>query len=156
MTLQLWTDGSAGPTNPGPGGWSVTTETELVVKGHETNTTNIRMEGRAIIAAMRHADGEYVAIRTDSQLWVNILSQWAVGWERRNWIKSNGQPVMNLDLVQEALAYYRARPVQLQWVRGHNGNRGNTCADYWANRAREEGMQQNPVIAAPVQKRNCF
>jgi ribonuclease HI len=155
--IELWTDGSAGPTNPGPGGWAVTTETELVVKGYETNTTSVRMEGQAIIRALQHAAGQYVVIRTDSQLWVNILSRWAGGWEARGWIKGNGQPVANLDLVQTAVDLFRAAPSQLQWVRGHANDRGNKCADYWAGRAREEGIQHSaPPVAFAPPKRNCF
>jgi ribonuclease HI len=109
---------------------------------------------------MRHAAGQYVIIKTDSQLWVNTLSRWAPGWERRSWIKSNGEPVANLEMVQTALALFRSHPVQLQWVRGHANDRGNNCADFWAGQARVEGITAASTAAqvrpAVPQKRNCF
>lgn len=140
--IELWTDGSVAPTNPGPGGWAVTTETQCLVKGSEPNTTNIRMEGQAIIAAMKHAHAirSDCIIRTDSQLWVNTLMQWGRKWRSNGWMKSNGQPVANVDLVEEGLHWFWGRPVQLVWVRGHGSNIGNLMADRWANKAREEGV----------------
>ena len=52
----LWTDGSANP-NPGPGGYAVIEVVngrgEPVVLGKDSNTTNIRMEGKALIAAIK-------------------------------------------------------------------------------------------------------
>ena len=51
----LWTDGSASP-NPGPGGYAVLeingSEAAPVVLGREKDTTNIRMEGCAMIEAI--------------------------------------------------------------------------------------------------------
>ena len=48
----LWTDGSASP-NPGPGGFAVLEEKDGEVKpvvlGRDKDTTNIRMEGLAMI-----------------------------------------------------------------------------------------------------------
>ena len=53
----LWTDGSASP-NPGPGGFAVILEQDgdgtPVALGRADNTTNIRMEGSAIIAAIKY------------------------------------------------------------------------------------------------------
>jgi ribonuclease HI len=156
--MNLWTDGSVAPTNPGPGGWAVVTETECLVKGNEPNTTNIRMEGLAIIAAMKfaHSLGRDCIIRTDSQLWCNTVLQWGLTWKSRNWVKSNGQPVANVDLVEEALLWFHRRPgqpVRLVWVRGHGSNAGNLMADYWANKAREEGVAVR--AATPRERTNC-
>ena len=53
----LWTDGSASP-NPGPGGFAVIENGKPVVLGNETESTNIRMEGLAMIAPMENADAE--------------------------------------------------------------------------------------------------
>ena len=53
------TDGSASP-NPGPGGFAVILNKQPVALGGEPSgeeTTNIRMEGFAIIAALKHAGG---------------------------------------------------------------------------------------------------
>ena len=52
----LWTDGSASP-NPGPGGYAVIENNQPVALGREDQSTNIRMEGMALIAAMKLLNG---------------------------------------------------------------------------------------------------
>ncbi len=131
----FYTDGSASP-NPGPGGYAVIEQGKPVALGSEPgNTTNIRMEGMALIAAMKLAGAEKCEIHTDSEFWVNVLTKWAPGWAAKGWRKSSG-PIKNLELVQEAYALYTTVQPKLIWVRGHNGHEQNELADQWANRAR--------------------
>lgn len=130
----FWTDGSASP-NPGPGGFAVLEAGKPVVLGGEPETTNIRMEGLALLAAMKTAAGEECEIHTDSEFWVNVLTKWAPGWKRNGWKKKTG-PIANLELVQELYEWYATQPVKLVWVRGHVGTEMNELADSWANRAR--------------------
>lgn len=135
----FYTDGSASP-NPGPGGFAVIENGKPVALGSEAgDTTNIRMEGMALIAAMQLADGEECEIYTDSEFWINVLTKWAPGWATKGWRKSGG-PIKNLELVQEAYdTYYGSEtaPIKLVWVRGHVGHEMNELADEWANKARE-------------------
>ena len=57
------------------------------------------------------------------------ITQWAPGWERRGWKKKSG-PIMNLELVRELLARYRAHPAcELRWIAAHAGHRWNEYAD---------------------------
>jgi ribonuclease HI len=137
----FWTDGSAEP-NPGPGGWAVIEQTDdagnegkPVALGGEPDTTNIRMEGNALKAAMELARGEVCEIHTDSEFWVNVLTKWAPGWKANGWKKKTG-PIKNLELVQELYGLYSAGNVNLVWVRGHVGTELNEMADEWANKAR--------------------
>lgn len=139
--IELYTDGSTGPTNPGPGGWAVTTVSEMVQVGHSPSTTNIRMEGAALLSAIRWLAGHPGIIRTDSRLWVDTVLVWAPLWSGRNWRKKDGQTPANLELVQNLYdAASRNRAVQLEWIRGHNGDPGNHLADEWANKARKERL----------------
>ena len=131
----LWTDGSASP-NPGPGGFAVIEDGQPVVLGREQNSTNIRMEGLALIAAMKYANKEICEIHTDSEFWVNVLTRWAAGWEANGWRKSRGK-IANLELVQEAWRLYNDKKIKLKWTRGHSGTEMNELADRWANRARQ-------------------
>ncbi len=135
----LWTDGSASP-NPGPGGFAVIEvadgEAKPVVLGREKDTTNIRMEGSAMIAAIKYAGEEGCEIFTDSEFWINVLTKWADGWREKGWRKSKGE-IMNLDIVQELYELYHQYPVRLNWVRGHVGTEYNELTDEWANKARE-------------------
>lgn len=134
-----YTDGSASP-NPGPGGFAVVLEGKPVVLGTEPGggeTTNIRMEGFAIIAALKHADGSACEIHTDSEFWVNVVTKWGIGWERNGWKKKGGE-IKNLDIVMEVYPLYHHSQAKLVWVRGHNNDEGNELADHWANEARKQ------------------
>lgn len=151
----LWTDGSANP-NPGPGGFAVIEEGKgrkgkPVVLGREAQSTNIRMEGKAMIAAIKYAGEEGCEIHSDSQFWINVLTQWAPGWEKNEWHRSADKifnnkgdmigykesSIKNLDIVQELYELYKKYPVKLIWVRGHVGNWLNEMADRWAHKARK-------------------
>ena len=136
----FWTDGSASP-NPGPGGFAVFEEKksgvgEPVVLGKEKNTTNIRMEGLAMIAAIKYAGEEGCEIHSDSEFWINVLTKWASQWQADGWKKKTG-PIKNLDVVKELYELYCSHNVKLVWVRGHVGTELNEMADEWANKARE-------------------
>ncbi len=135
MTKILWTDGSASP-NPGPGGYAVLENGKPVRLGREKNSSNIRMEGIALREAIKYAGWEGCEIHTDSQFWINVLNEWAKGWEARGWKKSSGE-IKNLDLVKELYSLYNEYPVELVWTRGHVGTELNELADKWANKARE-------------------
>ena len=135
----LWTDGSANP-NPGPGGFAVIEQQpdgsgKPVVLGNDKDTTNIRMEGSALIAAMEYANNEGCEIHTDSEFWINVLTKWADAWASKGWRKSTGE-IKNLDLVQKLYELYHKYPVNLIWTRGHVGTELNELADEWANKAR--------------------
>lgn len=131
----LYTDGSASP-NPGPGGYAVIENGRPVALGSEDgDTTNIRMEGRALIAAMKHIGDDEAEIFTDSEFWINVITKWAPGWQLRGWTKKGGE-IKNLDLVKEAYELHGKSRAKLVWVRGHVGEEGNELADEWANRAR--------------------
>lgn len=132
----FYTDGSASP-NPGPGGYAVIEHGQPVALGSEPgDTTNIRMEGMAIIAALDASAGQPCEIHTDSEFWINVITKWAPGWAAKGWRKSGG-PIKNLELVQAAYGAFIAHPgAALIWVRAHNGHDGNELADEWANKAR--------------------
>lgn len=131
----LWTDGSASP-NPGPGGFAVIEDGKPVRLGAENPSTNIRMEGLAMISAIEYAGVEGCKIHSDSEFWINVLTKWATGWEAKGWKKSNG-PIQNLDIVQKLYSLYKKYPVELIWIRGHAGTEYNELADEWANKARK-------------------
>lgn len=134
--IVYFTDGSASP-NPGPGGFAVIRDGKPHILGSEDGeTTNIRMEGKALVAALHDAAGEPCEIHTDSEFWINVITKWAPGWQSKGW-KKKGGPIKNLDIVQEVFELYQQSSAKLAWVRGHDGTELNELADEWANRARE-------------------
>ena len=130
----LYTDGSASP-NPGPGVFAVIEGGKPVALGGEPDSTNIRMEGQALLAALNLLNGDAAEIYTDSEFWINVITKWAPGWEQRGWTKKGGE-IKNLALVKEVYAAYQMGQAELIWVRGHVGHEGNELADEWANKAR--------------------
>ena len=132
----FYTDGSCSP-NPGPGGFAVIENGKPVALGKEAESTNIRMEAEALIAAMKLSDGEPCKIHTDSEFWINVITKWAPGWRTKGWKKSSKGEIQNVDLVQEALKVYEAGQVELIWVKAHVGHDQNELADEWANKARK-------------------
>ena len=131
----FYTDGSCSP-NPGPGGYAVIENKQPVALGKDKDSTNIRMEGEALIAAIKLADGDQCEIFTDSEFWINVVTKWAIGWEKKGWRKSKGE-IKNLDLVKELYQLYNDGEVTLTWVKAHVGTEENELADEWANKARK-------------------
>lgn len=131
----LWTDGSASP-NPGPGGFAVIENGQPIALGREDDSTNIRMEGSALMAALNILGDEPGRVYTDSEFWINVLTVWAPKWESDNWVKKGGK-IKNLEMVQELYELYCSSNAEVVWVRGHEGTEMNELADKWANKARK-------------------
>lgn len=129
----VFTDGSC-LGNPGPGGWGAVhvRDGEILAEryGSDPQTTNNRMEFTAMIEGLRLLDpSEEALVFSDSMLVVNTLTKWAAGWERANWKRKTGE-VANLDLVREAYALAKERPLaRISWIRAHDGSLWNEYAD---------------------------
>lgn len=140
MTI-YYTDGSASP-NPGPGGFAVIKDGQPWLIGGEDEaieTTNIRMEGMALLTALKDAAGEPCEIYSDSEFWINVLTKWAPNWEANGWTKKGG--IKNLDIVKPLFKEYQHSKATLIWTRGHVGTELNELADEWANHARTKQIR---------------
>lgn len=139
----VFTDG-ASEGNPGPGGWGavLVVDGQVVAQdyGSEAHTTNNRMELTAMIAGLEMLPPDTPTnVYTDSQLVVNILTQWAKGWEAKGWKKKSSGPIANLELVKKAYALAKAKPnANIQWISAHSGNRWNEYADSLATAYRRD------------------
>lgn len=107
--------------------------------GEPHPTTNIRMEGLAIIAALKDATGQPCEIFSDSEFWIKVITIWSLPWEKNGWKKKGGE-IKNLDIVQAVCPLYQSSQATLTWVRGHNNDPGNELADHWANEARKQQL----------------
>ncbi|WP_340106737.1 ribonuclease HI [Rhodohalobacter sp. 8-1] len=129
----LYTDGACSG-NPGPGGWGallIWNGKERELSGGEPNTTNNRMEMKAIIEGLRALKEKcHVKIHSDSALIINAFNQnWIKNWQKRGWKKSNKKPVENQDLWKEMLKVMAPHKVDWIKVKGHSTNELNNRVD---------------------------
>lgn len=132
---KIYTDGAC-LNNPGNGGWSVVAylEDDSVMEfgNFQGDTTNNRMEMMAALMALQifKASGQTtpITLYTDSQYLKNGINEWIKNWKRNNWKTSQGKPVLNQDLWQ-LLDQFNTNLIHWQYVRAHQGNRGNERAD---------------------------
>ena len=140
----VYTDGGCDP-NPGPGGWGAILclpESEVVLYGNASQTTNNRMELEAAVAALAYLGGRYercqVDLHTDSQYLRQGITAWIDGWFARGWRTKSGQPVKNQDLWRRLYHLTHALEVRWHWVKGHAGDPLNERVDRLASRARSQ------------------
>lgn len=74
-----------------------------------------------------------VRIWSDSKYAINCVNEWYKKWEANGW-KTHKGPVQNKDLVEAVLVERRKRDAMgamthIQWVKGHDIDRGNIGAD---------------------------
>ncbi len=139
--IEIWTDGACSG-NPGPGGWGallIAGTHRREIYGGEALTTNNRMEMLAAIEALNALKNPSVVIlNVDSTYVKDGLTKWIKGWKKNGWKTADKKPVKNQDLWQALEAAAARHQVTWQWVRGHNGDPGNECADGLARRGAEE------------------
>jgi ribonuclease HI len=135
--IEIYTDGAC-KGNPGPGGWGawlVAGQHEKEMFGGESNTTNNRMELKAVIEALCTLKVPCeVVVHTDSQYVQKGISEWIHGWKKRGWKTAAKEPVKNVDLWQALDEAQSRHKIEWRWVKGHAGHAGNERADALANR----------------------
>jgi ribonuclease HI len=131
----IFTDGFCEP-NPGRGGWgAVKVSVGQIIEerhGREEDTTNNRMELKALIEGYQMVQvGEGMAVFSDSQYCVNVVTTWAASWKKNGWTRGKQkEEIKNLDLVMELHELATLRPsAKAAWIKGHAGNRWNEYAD---------------------------
>ena len=119
-----YTDGSC-LRNPGPGGYAWISFNEnddyyYESSGYEQNSTNNRMELKAIIDCIQYNTFDLLTIYSDSKYIVDSVNK---NYNRKK----------NLDLWEQFDNVKKGKKIILKWVKGHSGNKFN---DYVDNLAR--------------------
>lgn len=151
--IVIFTDGSS-LGNPGPGGWGAIiafpdkkrSERYIVeLGGGEKKTTNNRMEMTATIEALSYVIEYYsgktlysLVVYTDSSYLIKGITTWIYAWERRGWIKKDGEPVKNDDLWRRLNEITKKIDIKWEHVSSHIGIAGNERADEIAQRFADE------------------
>jgi ribonuclease HI len=131
----VFTDGAC-RGNPGPGGWAwaVAPDGTPQGSGGERQTTNQRMELRAVLEALRAlgagSEADPIEVVSDSTYVVNCFrDRWWAGWQRNGWRNSKKQPVANADIWKPLVELVVSAPVTFRWVKGHSGDPMNDLVD---------------------------
>ena len=136
---KIFTDGGCEP-NPGKAGSGVAVYrdnniSELWFGLFNPKGTNNTAELNALYHALMMAEKEIqakqtVAIFCDSKYSIQCVTQWAVNWEKKGWVKQGGE-IKNLDLIKPMFALWTKlkKSVQVLHVNGHVGVEGNELAD---------------------------
>lgn len=126
-SVNIYTDGacSGNQNDENLGGWGAVLEYgehEKALFGGEPNTTNNRMEMKALIEALSVLNREGLLIRvfSDSSYLTNCFREkWYEKWLRNNWITSSKTPVENRDLWEQLLPYLEKHTIEFYRVKGH-------------------------------------
>lgn len=137
----IYTDGACSG-NPGPGGWAavVMYENKSVfikkrISGGEENTTNNKMELKAVINGLKMLKISCkVIVHTDSQYIKQGITEWINKWKTNGWKTADKKPVKNRELWQELDEVALQHDINWKWVRAHNGNMYNEEADRLARK----------------------
>jgi ribonuclease HI len=85
-----------------------------------TKVTNIVCETLACIMAIetlistQKIKNSNIIIKTDSMYIVNSMILWTKKWEKSDWIKADGKPVQNLELIKKL--YYLSKNMDVKYI----------------------------------------
>ncbi len=148
IEIHLFTDGACSG-NPGPGGWGLILrhlpsgkETER--SGYEPETTNNRMELRAVVEGLLLLKRScQIELFTDSVYVGKGISEWMPKWKRQNWQRKEKNklvPIANVDLwvqLDELIGRHRVKYTR---VAGHSGHPENDRCDELAVAAYQRAL----------------
>lgn len=128
MSKKIYTDGSCRDRK---GGWAfvvIHDAFEIHWSDKETDTTNNRMELRAVIEALKTLKDEVCIIHSDSQ--------WVINCAERRWKRNK-----NLDLWEKFEEQRkRQKKVEFVWVKGHSNDPYNDLCDMLAKKEMESNV----------------
>lgn len=133
----IYTDGACAG-NPGPGGYAaiiIGENTRKEISGFQEDTTNNRMELKAVIEGLRAIrEGSKVKVFSDSSYVIKGITDWIKNWKKNGWKTSGKKNVKNKDLWVELENLSQKFDVEFLKVKGHAGNEYNEKADNMAKK----------------------
>jgi len=128
----IYTDGAC-YRNPGPGGYAaiiLDEDKEIEITGFDPETTNNRMELKAVIEALKVIrKNKKIILYSDSNYVVKGINEWIKSWKKRGWKTASNKPVKNIDLWKELDKEFNKKNVKLKKVAAHSGDEYNEKVD---------------------------
>ncbi|KAM0510958.1 hypothetical protein ACHAPE_010348 [Trichoderma viride] len=97
--------------------------------------TNQAAELMAMLRALESVpEAQTVRIHSDSQYSIKCVTEWPIGWKKKNWKTASNEDVKNSEIIRPILKKMDERTkaggnTYFQWVKGHAANPGNIAAD---------------------------
>lgn len=137
--VEIYTDGACSG-NPGPGGYGtvlIYNGARKELSGGFRNTTNNRMEIMAVLKGLEALKQTCkVTVYSDSKYVVDAIEKgWLDKWRKNNWMRSNKEKALNVDLWKRLLELMSIHDVNFRWVKGHHENVENNRCDQLAVQA---------------------
>ena len=137
--MEIYTDGACSG-NPGAGGYAAILMykgAEREIFGGEAQTTNNRMELRAVIEGLSALKEKCeVSVYSDSAYVVSAFTNdWITAWQMNGWRTSGKDDVKNRDLWEQLLSLTQKHVVSFIKVKGHADNEYNNRCDELARNA---------------------
>ena len=128
--------------NPGPWGYAAILmywDNSKTIKWKEENTTNNRMELKAVIEALKalKKTNIKVYIYIDSDYVYKGITSYINSWEKNNWKTSSKEEVKNKDLWQELSGLNKSYKIEWNWVEAHSDDQLNNLVDKIARKEAE-------------------
>ncbi|HKL12249.1 MAG TPA: ribonuclease H, partial [Halanaerobiales bacterium] len=115
---------------------------EIEITGYEPDTTNNRMELRAVIEALQVVKkNKKIILYSDSNYVVKGINEWIKSWKKRGWRTASNKPVKNLDLWKKLDKLFDKKNVKLKKVAAHSGNEFNEKVDKLAKEEIEKKLK---------------
>ncbi len=131
--IRIYTDGSClwNPWNWWYAAILLYKDNSKTVKWGEKNTTNNRMELKAIISALKELKKSniHIEVYTDSNYVYKWITQYIKNWKNNNWKTSDKQDVKNKDLWEELYELNLKFKIKRNWVKWHADDQLNNLVD---------------------------
>lgn len=147
--IKIYTDGavSNNGSEKAVGGWAAIIledgRAPIEIFGSEANTTNQRMEIKAVLEALKKINFDTIdklEIYSDSAYFCNCYNQkWYKKWLFNGFVNANKEPVKNKDLWVLIINFFEnySRKINVIKVKGHSGDYYNERVDRLAVMAKE-------------------
>lgn len=143
--VQMWTDGSTVPANPGPGAFVAVLffpDRTRVIGLPAGQSTNNRMETMAVLLGLKALEKKHysVTIYTDSQYVIYGMKK----------ILTGKMPKTNVDIWEQFIEWVKPYDIDLVKVEGHSGHPLNDLADETAYECARDQTKHDKTVGWTV------